>query len=625
MKNTISLLLLCWFSTSMAQTSPNFLAEKTSNSILIEDHTSIEILDVETFVYDKNYRMIIKNASASHHKDIALYYDSYETIKKAKVVLKDLEGKLIDQYRLVNFEDQAIGSSDFAIDGRIKRLTIAYDLYPFELTVSYQKEHQGTLHFPTWSPQKEKMRVLTADLTIKDHTKNNLRFLTHHVSAAEVSSNDKSKDYYWSIKNVAPFTYEAFNYNEEDYVPKIYIAPNKFVMSNYSGNMSSWKDFGQWIHLLNESRNDLLTGRLKELDQQIQAAKNERDKVAIIYQYVQNHTRYVSIQLGIGGWQPFKNSFVQQKKYGDCKALSFYTQSLLKHYGLKSYYTLIRAGKYASPVPANFPNAHFNHAILTVPLTADTLFLECTSQTSPCAYMGTFTANRKALMITEKGGELVNTTPYTVADNQQNTTTRIHLHPDGLADITHQGTFTGLEIENQGFWRNYQKTATEQQLWFTDQYKWDNTQIVDFQLHDFKDGAIPTAGFTVKVNSSKEALKMGKRLFLKPKKYIRSYLGKLPNTERKTPIRLPYGYQQNDTITYMIPTDYAIEKGLKEVNLSTPYGTYQRTVIVTEDAIVIYRTMVIQEGVYAKEAYPDFRDFVNTIVKADNGKIVLKQ
>ena len=75
--------------------------------------------------------------------------------------------------------------------------------------------------------------------------------------------------------------------------------------------------------------------------------------------------------MGIGGFKPFAATFVDQKKYGDCKALANYMRALLKAVDINANYAIVRAGTNEKPADFNFPDNPFNHAILCIPFKND--------------------------------------------------------------------------------------------------------------------------------------------------------------------------------------------------------------------------------------------------------------
>ncbi len=98
-------------------------------------------------------------------------------------------------------------------------------------------------------------------------------------------------------------------------------------MDGHEGNLSSWKNFGEWYAALSKGSINLSDETKIFLQNLTKDSKTEKEKIKILYRYLQSNFRYVSIQLGIGGFKPFDANFVDQKKYGDCKALSNYMEA----------------------------------------------------------------------------------------------------------------------------------------------------------------------------------------------------------------------------------------------------------------------------------------------------------
>src|SRR5690606_37057692 len=171
------------------------------------------------------------------------------------------------------------------------------------------------------------------------------------------------------------------------------------------------------------------------------------------YKYVQEKTRYISVQVGIGGWKPMPASDVHKLGYGDCKGLTNYTKTLLKQVGVESYYTVIYGGREIKNIDATFSSIQGNHVILCLPLEEEYLWLECTSKTAPFAYNANFTDDRDAIILTPKGGKIVHTKIYPTQANllSNNATILLQENGDVSANVTMKsyGTQYGYRSQNE--------------------------------------------------------------------------------------------------------------------------------------------------------------------------------
>jgi len=594
-----------------------------TNEIVLYDHTTFTIKDLTSSSLHRKYRAIIRNSRATDLKSVFLYYDDFRAIKSAQIRIYDIYEHEREHIKLKDFGDYSTKGSSIADDSRTKYYEVTDDKYPYIVEVEYTIDYMGSMFYPTWYPQSDEYQsVLHATLHIESPESNPFRHKSVNVSAQE-NYEQGQLVFDWAVDSLPAFEFEPYSYTLEDYAPVVYTAPNRFEMDGHVGNLSTWSDFGEWIRALNKDQNTLTFEQLGEIKKLIPEGASDLEKVKIAYKYLQDNTRYVSIQLGIGGWQPFESGFVHSSKYGDCKALSFYTQSILSGLGVKSYYTLINAGPYAREVDPEFPNARFNHAILTVPFESDTIWLECTSQTDPFGYQGIFTSNRNALMITEDDAVIVKTKSYSPKENLQITLAELSIDIDGSADVKINRTYTGLEIGNDRFESSVLTPPSEQTKWFYDRHKWGDLVLDSLNLSPPTNQVVPTAQMNANLQLKKAAISNSNRLFYQPFVFTNVNHMNFKTKERQKPVEIRYGYTQIDTLNVTFPEVYFPENTLQDIQIKTSFGSYDRMIIQDRNQFMIIRKFVIQSGTYPPSSYESLREFIRGVQKLDKEKIVM--
>jgi hypothetical protein len=400
-------------------------------------------------------------------------------------------------------------------------------------------------------------------------------------------------------------------------MPVVYGTPLAFSRHGYPGSFESWKTYGQWINTLNAGRDELDAEYAEKARAVVKGINNPKEKIRQLYAYMQSHTRYFSIAYGIGGNQPMPANEVAEKGYGDCKALSNYMKSLLKAVGIPSYYTLVKAGmnQYMQP---DFPSDQFNHAILCVPNNQDTVWLECTNQTMPFNYLGSFTCDRDVLLITPEGGKLARTPRYGADFNRSKSIANIELAGSGDVEVN-------LKLEQKGLL--YDELFAVSQAKKSDLHDWlsellDNKGLEvqsDSFLTDSK-AQTPsiTARFTFKTRNF--ASRSSNRLFVAPALITgMSYLQEDPGD-----ISVTMGYNVTDSSRIELPIGYTVEYMPENKSYTTQFGRYSRTMSQDRKYLYFIRTYQIQQSDYPGDTYDDFQRFINDIASDDRDMVILK-
>ena len=394
-------------------------------------------------------------------------------------------------------------------------------------------------------------------------------------------------------------------------------------MDGNEGDLSSWKNFGFWYATLSKGSLNLPDETKSLLKEMVKDAKNDQEKINILYSYLQNNFRYVSIQLGIGGFKPFDASFVDKKKYGDCKALSNYMQSILNCVGIVSYPALINAQYNKQPVDPAFPHNSFNHVILCVPANKDTTWLECTSTSTEAGVLGSFTENRNALLITPEGGVLVATPKSKASENTFNLTSKINLNPDASGEsesvLETNGEYKEEIIDNvMNEKKDDQKEYLVGQLGFL--------QPDEFELSNSNDNNFAKTSFSLKIEKVPE-FTAGSKMFLNPRIYkIWNYT--LPSTEKRTKsYYCPFPFIKTDTTVYQLPENYTVDNLPKGRDTKFEYGSFKTKYVYDEKANTITSIAFLQlsHNVIPAEKFAEARKFFSNVIEEYTEKIVVKK
>lgn len=596
-----------------------------TNAVAVKrfDEMRIEILSTEKAKIYTHYATTILSERGDEYANYNSWYDQFTSINYISGTLYNADGKEIKRIKTKDCKDESYYDG-FSLmnDSRKKKADFNCRTYPYTVEWEEEDEKKGIFSLAYWMPQEdEHIAVELSKLTVI--TPANLPFRykpLNYVGEPAITQAGDKKIYTWQLKNIPAKLKEPFAPAWNELVTSVSVAPSDFKIGGYEGNMNTWSSFGVFMNSLLRGRDalpDVLKQKVHELTDNL---KKPEEKVAALYQFLQQNTRYVSVQLGIGGWQPFDANYVYANKYGDCKALSNYMVAMLKEAGIKADYVLIKAGRNAGSLTADFPSNQFNHATVCVPLQHDTMWLECTSQTLPTNYISDFTGNRQAILIDENGGHVVNTIHYTAADNVQARNIKATIGNDGKLTADVHSVYKCLEGDDIHKMLHF-KTKKEQQEELKKNFDLSTYDVASFNYKE-ELAAKPVTEESLQIMADNYATITGKRMFVMPDILTRNNSKLSPDDDRRFDVCLRYGYTDIDTVQIQLPAGYEIEAKPKDVSLSNEFGEYHIRFTTTNNEIVCERYFKRNEGRFAPSAYNKLVVFYDAIYKADHSKFV---
>jgi len=244
----------------------------------------------------------------------------------------------------------------------------------------------------------------------------NLRFKT------QVTVAKGRRTYVWAAQDVPRIEREPFAGSPDTVFSQIEMV-----------GTTTWEDIARWYAGLAKDRFEITPALDAKLAELVAGSRTLEDSLRAVHRWVAQDIRYVSLSLGIGGYQPRPPAAVLDTKYGDCKDKATLFIALARRMGVMAYPLLLSSGGDAD---STLPSVNqFDHMIAAVvwPGRPGYQFLDLTAELVPFGLLPPAEQGGFALVVRPDGSDDHVVLPEApVAESREVSHITGALSPDGM-------------------------------------------------------------------------------------------------------------------------------------------------------------------------------------------------
>jgi hypothetical protein len=596
-----------------------------SNEVLWYEDRYVEVLGPGEIELTRTYAVTLLNDKSEAAEQTIFYATETAKVLEAEARIYDRRGKEIRKVKKKEMRDVLPSALSREVDdNRVLIASLPYHEYPYTVEVQYRMRISGPgmLQAYNWFLLDRTQRSLRwARYQLEVPADWEISFLPLNLDMEQEEKRiGNNKLYQFTAERIPAIPAEYSSPPIASMLPMLYVFPDRFEIDGYTGSMKSWTSYGKFMNQLLTDRQEIPAALAKEVEQVVAGAETRWEQVERLYRFMQEEMRYVSIQLGLGGWQPLSIEEVYSNKYGDCKALTNYMHGLLELVGIESNPVLIYRGQAPfSDLHDEYPTIAFNHMLLYVP--EEEAFLECTSNDYPAGFIGQSNEGRQALLLTPEGGKVIAMPRTPAMDNRMVHRALVNLNIHGGARVQMEKEVSGLSHE---YYRYLKGALGETEL------KQELKSNLDLPTHTWEDWSLeisrekPQADLTIQMNFLRLGNEAGKRLFL-PLNFLNPSPAIPPMDENRVfALERRLGFSEMDTIEFILPPGYGMESYPEQpIRIESEFGSYEAAVELRGGRLWYTRKLVVPPYRVPPEKYQELRRFFLKVQQADRQQCVL--
>ncbi|MHC4660366.1 MAG: DUF3857 domain-containing transglutaminase family protein [Planctomycetota bacterium] len=419
---------------------------------------------------------------------------------------------------------------------------------------------------------------------------------------------DEWRTYTWRMQNLDPFINEPDAPNETELRPAVFTTVYE-----------TWDCQSQFLGKMHKERLVVTKEIQAQVDELTQGFEDIEDKIAAIYNWIQEKVEYISIKgsrSSSQGGHPAAHTF--GKSQGDCidKAILFAT--MLKAIDVEAYPVVVRTNNEARAIMDRIPIVECNHAINEIHLknpdgTIRIFYLDSTGSNYRYPF---HSSGNHGVPAWNPMKNTVREVPVPApADEMRHVTMDIDLKDNGDANVDEEIRYNGsLEMILRYYLRAFPKSVIKN--WLEGNVNAENpgSKLIDFDGVNANE-LMKQFMLKMKISHPKYAQSTsGLLIFRLPLNY-RSTLGGISLEERRLPVKFNTSAGKHDILRIKLPEGFAPRFLPEKFVVENPHLKYTATFKQEGDKLVFEDRFERWDVQIPPENYKEFRAACQKILK----------
>lgn len=402
-------------------------------------------------------------------------------------------------------------------------------------------------------------------------------------------------------------------------------------------SFASWQEVAQWTAEISDPRSEPDEGIGAKARELTLGVVDEYQRLAAIARFVQS-VPYISIQVGLGRFQPHAAPQVLAKSYGDCKDKVALMRALLKAIGVAAYPVLVSSAdrddvRQEWPSPTQFdhvivavavsdPAARAaSHVVVKHPGLGTLLLFDPTDENTRLGDLPEGEQGGLGLLGVAASGGLIRLPIVPSSASRLERQARARLSAEGGLSVELQESSIGqAAVRERRLWRSQSRRdyATTIERWLAQ-------DIPGVRSSRVEAADTPEGGFRLEVDFSADRygqVMQNRLLAFRPALVARQDSFALRDSTRQHPVVL-HERAAFTTARIQLPPGFAVDETPEPFSVEAPFGRYSLAIAVEADALIVERRYETRALTVPASEYSALRGFFQRVVEAEQAPVVL--